>query len=384
MRAASNRRFGGRGGGRRGGGGGAADLYLLNPATAIFARASTGTYRPTANSLALAATDVARMESGLYLIEKYATNLVWPSRDITHAQYQAGSGVTTTADVLDGPDGATLAADQSNVNSGGYGRYRQASGVGRGAATIWRRRPSGAGTGTHQVRFGSAGFETGYRDTASETWERITLIQPNASSTGNGLFPAWSFALTANFGQNMIAVAQNIVTDLLHSEQGVGYPTSTILAPTGTTSRETDILTWLAAEVPLELREGKSLWSVRPCYASSQIISGETRILGSWGGLTDVLRLRHDGTGVLFEALTSTTVRAASGYVTFSADQLMTVRADAAAATLAVAGATTGNGAGAAGTPWAWLAGVGFRLGGVFGGSGNEIDGGIGLPAVTA
>lgn len=354
---------------------------LLDIAQAIFVRSSDGSYRTgvAATPIAFVTSDVLRLESGLYLLEKLSTNVNLNSRDTSAASYSAGTG-TGTYDYATGADGTATIADRWVLASAQYSRFRN-GGNGRAAASAWRKHTTG--TGPHQmVLYGGVGKIGGYVGTATTAWERATVVQTNAAGVANGLTFADGRTLAVNDGTNLVAGAEDVVIDLIQNELGVGYVTSTIICGATAASRQADVMTWLAAEVPLRLREGSSLWTFCPCYPHTGLISGDVRVLGSWGGATDLLRLRHDGTGVKVEALTATTVRAASGYLTFAADATMTVHVNPVSAVLTVAGAATGNGAGAVGTPWAWAGGVGFRLGGEFGGL-NEFDGGLGIPVAA-
>lgn len=357
---------------------------LLDFSSAIFVRASDGSYRTgTAETpIAFVASDILRQESGLYLIEKLSTNVNLNSRNTSAATYTAGTG-TPSYDYAAGPDGTAAIADRWVLDAGEYSRYRVYTLTGGSmCGSVWRRHATG--TGDHQAFAygGSVAKSGGYVGIATTEWERVSATQPSTAGTNNGFTSVEGRAITVGWGSNLVAVAQDIVVDLLQMEMNCLYPTSTIICGATATSRQADVMTWLAAEVPLMLREGRSLWTFRPCYPDTGLISGNVRVIGSWGGATDILRLRHDGTGVLVEALTATTVRAASSYLTFSADTTMTVHVNPVSAVLTVSGATTGNGPGTTGTPWTWLAGVGFRLGGEYGGS-NEFDGGLSIPVAA-
>ena len=255
---------------------------LLNIAQAIFVRSSDGSYRTgvAATPIAFVAADVLRLESGRYLIEKLATNRCLNSRVTSAATYTAGTG-TPTYNYATGPDGTVTIADRWALASAQYSRYfNYTLSTNRAAASAWRRHATASGP--HQMLLtGGAGKAAGYVGTATTAWERAALVQPNAAATTNIFVAADGRTVAVGSGTNLVAGAEDVIVDLLHMEIGVGYATSTIIAGAAAASRQADVMTWLAAEVPLRLREGRSSWTFCPCYSHTGLISGDARVLGS-------------------------------------------------------------------------------------------------------
>jgi hypothetical protein len=170
----------------------------------------------------------------------------------------------------------------------------------------------------------------------------------------------------------MVAQSLDLIVDLAHAEQG-RYPTSSVRSG----ARDRDVAQWAPTEVPRALRAAASRWSVRPIWSTTALVSGDIRTIASFGGSTDVLRVRHTGTDVRVEAVVGGVVKASSAAVAWASQFLgpvtIAIAVDPVAATITVNGVT-----GAVGTAWEWPASF-FRLGGTWGGA-SEFDGGIALP----
>lgn len=148
------------------------------------------------------------------------------------------------------------------------------------------------------------------------------------------------------------------------------YPLTPFRTAAAAGTSAPDVLTFLSAQVPLRLREGKWTITVTPEWAPADLVSGDERWVISFGGANDGLRFRHTGSDVRLEAVVGGSVVASSEAVTGSTREVARVLTiDPVAATLDVDGGT-----GSAGTTWTWPGGVQARVGGVLAGS-NEFDG---------
>jgi hypothetical protein len=331
---------------------------LLPASLADFARYTEG----FTSSWTWAAVDTARTLAGRTLIEGSPTFSA-SSRSFTG---WVGGTATLTAGDADGPDGASLTAIRVNASAGQYGPYLT-TGPGPSAASVFVRRRTGAGSGTHQGYYGTGATAAVIVETVGETWELQEFASP--TTAGDALIPFDSRATTSP----MTAVAQDLDVDLVCAEVGGRYPTSSTRASV----RGADAWQWDAAEVPLSLRAGRSSWSLQMPWASTRLISGDVRVIASFGGVSDVLRIRHTGTDVRVEAVVGGVVKASSAAVTWTANRTtMTTLAiviDAATATVTVNGVS-----GSAGTAWEWAAAP-LRLGGVWGGA-LELDAYLAIP----
>lgn len=309
------------------------------------------------------AVDTARTLAGRTLIEGSPTFTV-SSRSFTG---WTGGTATLTAGDANGPDGASLTASRINATAGQYGPYAL-PGVGPNAGSLFVRRRTGAGPGLYQGVFGTTGtYDTEINAATTEAW---TLYEyATAASAGDGFIPVDSRAT----GGAMTATAQDVDVDLVCIEVGGRYPTSS----TRTNVRGADAWQWDAAEVPSALRGGRSSWSLQMPWASARLISGDVRVIASFGGISDVLRIRHTGTDVRVEAVVGGVVKASSAAVTWTATRsamtTLAIIVDAATAIITVNGVS-----GSAGTAWTWAAAP-LRLGGVWGGA-LELDAYLAIP----
>lgn len=306
--------------------------------------------------------DTARTLAGRTLIEGSPTFSV-SSRSFTG---WTGGTATLTAGDADGPDGASLTASRVNASAGQYGPYAL-PGPGPNAGSLFVRRRTGAGSGLHQGYFGTGATASVVIETVGETWELQEFASP--TTAGDGFIPLDSRATTSP----MTAAAQDLDVDLVCIEVGGRYPTSS----TRTNVRGADAWQWDAAEVPSALRGGRSRWSLEMPWASARLLSGDVRVIASFGSVSDVLRIRHTGSDVRVESVVGGVVKASSAAVTWTATRsamsTLAIIVDAAAATITVNGAS-----GSAGTAWEWAAAP-LRLGGVWGGT-NELDAYLSIP----
>lgn len=333
-------------------------LALLPASAADFTR---GTEAFTA-ALTFVPVDSQRTLDGRTLIEG-SPDYLTSSRSFTG--WTAGTA-TLTANDANGPDGASLTAYRVNATAGQFGPYALA-GAGPNACTLFVKRRVGAGNGLYQGYLGTTGTDTPLVVTATETW---TLHEYIVNAAGSVAFIPIDSRATAS---PMTSAAQDVNVDLVCVERGGRYSTSS----TRTSVRGADSWQWDTAEVPLALRAGRSSWSLRMPWSSAKLISGDVRVIASFGDISNVLRIRHTGADVRVEAVVGGTVMALSAAVTWTGSRSsfasLTLVIDAAAATVTVNGAS-----GAVGTVWAWPAAP-VRIGGVWGGA-SEIDAYIAIP----
>jgi hypothetical protein len=322
---------------------------LLNVAMMEFSRGSSAGI-DAASSIAPYAIDVPRAVGGLYLIERMLPAGFSNSRN--PALWSAGSGSAGAA--VAGPDGTAGAGYRYSVASGGFSPYvTHFAGAIPGRLSIWRRRPTGLGNGTHQIGV----FDTASRladiSVATETWERRTLPFLAAPTAAPGVVPVEGRALSTTPPTS--GLAQDMIWDVPQWDVTL-YVTSSCIAGT----RMPDIATWPAYEVPTRLCTGRTAWMVRPIYASSELVDGDVRVIGSWGDANNVLRIRRSGTTRAVEAVVGGVVKC-SVALTWAALDTLAVVVDPAAGTVSVNGV-----AGATGTAFAWPQ-TQFRLGGAYG-----------------
>lgn len=349
---------------------------LLNVASASFSRNSRATIVTPTAPIVYAINAMRRRANGSIVIEAYRINAAGSagSRSFVAGDGWSGptSGLTYTAGVLDGPDGASLTADRVEVTGGGasYGPNRTIGGAGYTHMSAWVRAYSGSGSA--QILTGYTGVYAATRAALTETWQRITAVGTGSAAAG--------FASVGD--PRAIGGGTTDAIDAVVDMVSVGrerYPASDTLDG----QRFADTLTWAASEVPLQLREGRSLWRVHPCHASAQLSASDSRVIFSCGGADDRLELYNDAGTIKARVLAGAAVVCASSAIAWAADLAATstplsIVLDAAAGSMVIAGASSGNGT-HTGTPWTWPGGVSARLGGVYGAA-SEFDGSIYLP----
>lgn len=357
---------------RRGGGG--APIYagpLLAWADGTFLRATEGSYYTAADALAWATANTRRTSAefgeSLALIESSRTNI------LTRGETFAGWSTTTTT-VTTGagtaPDGdadAATLAFQTGANS----RVALVGLSTLGASEIvtlsrWVKNSVGDGSTRWQLVQKDNLTEVTLVSTATAGWVREAN---RAASTGVGASNPQVWHRNAQAGGTRTIFAWGA-----QLERG-RYETSYIRTADGAVTRGADVATWSADQVPLHLRA--RAWKMRaaPGWAHTDLASGDVRVLLSWSA-DDCVRVRHDGTNVVLEAVVGGVVKATKTLTSITRRAALDVAVDPIAGTV-----SWGGSAGSAGTPWSWPDGS-VRIGGELGGL-NEWDGGLGLPETT-
>lgn len=342
---------------------------LLAWADGTFLRTTEASYHTAADVIAWASAN-ARREDVLFgetltLIESQRTNLAIRSEDWN------GWGqvsLTLTLNVGTAPDGGSDAATIA-FNAATNARLTATIVQPNGTIVTWSRwvkNHTGGGDTRLQVVQRDAATEVSLASAAGTGWTREVN---RAASVGSG---ASNPQLWHRNGTT--AVARTIYAWGGQCEVA-RYETSYIRTGNGAVTRDADQATWLAAGVPLLLRTQPSKIRVAPWWAHGDLVSGDVRTLYSWGA-DDCLRVRHDGSNVVLEAVVGGVVKATKTISSVTRRVALTVSCDP------VAGTVTWDGvAGSAGTPWTWPDGQ-FRLGGELGGS-SEWDGGLALPTTV-
>jgi hypothetical protein len=365
MPGSLGRRLGGPGI-RRGIRGAASFVRAIPLLSQTFTRSGEGSHLTAAPGtgasafLAFAATDVIRAEDRgdgagpLVLLERASTNLLKQSRDPTNAAawLEGAVGSTTTANAGNGPDG-TAVADRIQAAGVAFSRGQAPTGAANPhVLSAWGRATSGTSIWCANY----AGGPAWNVPAQSTTYTRKTVLRAGAVST---YYPADATLASAT--------PQDVLVDLHQVEDG-RYPTSAIRTSASNVTRGADTLALLAT--PAWLLNGAARFAqVSPIFANTELASGDIRWLFTIGSSSDGVRIRHNGTNVVVEAVQGGVVRASSGALTFSAHALLgVVMWNPVTAIVSVGGV-----AGSAGTPWTWSTGT-VRIGGIQGSSGSEAD----------
>lgn len=352
---------------------------LLRLADGTFTRASVGLYRDGSPYVyASAAVDVRRFDhwndgwGPQLLIEGEATNLESESNDL-------GDWPTTsnlrgrTNDYEPGPLPTSYGSRMVSDGAGTTNSVARA-GIAVAAATayVWSafRKAGVQNTGAHanSIRLDDGTVVTDEDLGApGASWGRSSVVHVTDAgavtiSERLGIDPS---------GAGAAADGDDVVVWCVQLELG-RIATTPIETDGATATRRADLLTFTAAQVPAQVRDGRARMDVWPIWADTSLVSGDTRVLLSFGGASDVLRFRHDGVGVLIEAVVGGVVQAESQYLEFTTRTWLRVAWSADLGYLRVDGADVGGGLGPTGTAWVWPS-ADVRVGGTYGATDGAI-----------
>lgn len=348
----------------------AAGLWSLDFSSMTFARASDALYQTGAHTdggssyISTATTDVLVLENlgdgagSLARFEKAATNYLQRNREIGSSPWGTTGSATITAD-LGGPTGSD--AERIEVATGGNERYQTTSLLGWAASSGYVRATSG--TPDHWLGVWDGSFKVS-SVTLSTTYQRIIAA---ASNTAGYFYPC-----SGQAAGSTSAGARDVRVSLTQHEAG-RYATSPIVTAGASATRAADSLTLASASVPADLLTAKGQFAeFSPVWGTADLTSGDERWLLSLGGASNGIRVRHDGSNVLLEALAGGSVKASKSFGTVAKNALVGPLAwDPAAGIVYIDGV-----AGTTGTAWTWSA-ADLRVGGQQGGS-NEADARLG------
>lgn len=283
--------------------------------------------------------------SGYYLYETASTNRVFYSEDFNQASW---SKTTTTVPNTTGaaPDGESDCCRVSFTAAATSKIYRTVAGIGNSqtfSITFFVKTYSGGSN----VRVYTKDKDATARQTSdisiSSTWKRIELVM-TTSASGAGTFEVGV--------QNGTAGASTAIL-LWGAQVELGsFPTSPIRTTTAAAGRNTDVVTVPSTDsVSLNrLLYGDLTVKVAPTCSSSEASTNDQGVIGLPGG-NSLIRIQpgkiQSVWGLQYNSLTTLYEKDS---LTWSRDQVLTVKADHVAGQMTVTGATTGDGTGSVGT----------------------------------
>lgn len=239
--------------------------------------------------------------------------------------------------------------------------------------TVWARGPSG----TEAFRWSYTDKDNILQLSAdvpvTAAWNRYGIL------VGTG---AGASVPVVRLRTRSVGVPQTIETVGYQMEVS-NYPTSLMYTSTGQLGTvNEDSIIYLAAQVPLQLRQGRWSTGLYPDYGSADLVSGNEFFAYSMGpgdGTANLngLRIRHTGVDVRLEAVVADSVVAASGALSFPRQSQLACVIDCAAGVLEVNAVP-----GAPGAPIVFPGGVNLRVGGIVGGH-SEFNGRISEPVAA-
>ena len=334
-----------------------------------FNRISKANTKTGTGAILARAADEPSIEFSRMLIRRSRQNLVCRTSAFSSSPWVTANPPTITADAATAPDGTTT-ADSIAWATQALSRVMQAVTVADNAAVtvqVWAR-AAAANVFRFQMR-SKTNVQTSSPDIAIGTeWALYSYTFSDVDSGGTQV--QFGLANQAAGGVNTSFFAE-------YSAFVNRYPLSGVTNTTNnqssaiTTDLE-DVAMLLPGQVPLTVREGSCGRIIVPQWGTADLVSGDTRILCSFGGPDDYIAFRHDGADVICEVVAGGAQQVATTALTIAREAVTSFRADAAAGTISVGGVSV------SGTPWTFPSGF-MRDGGIVGVLGNEFDGALGV-----
>ena len=291
----------------------------------------------------------------------------WFTHSETFASWSAGSA-SITNDYGPAPDGTTT-ADRLQVASGGSGANFSLSGITPSidwVGTLYRRSPTG--TVSAQDLIGASSVWPSANNSLGTTYERaVCAALPSNSSTAVGMWVADARDWSAFGGAT--AGARDEVTWGRQLEQASFASSYIRSAAVGGTTRAADLLSGPISTVPATMINGTFAFDIAPIFSSAGGIRHATDqcIFSFAEDDSERIFFVVSGGSIYIRVVSGGATKVTSNALAFSAHQKLTITINAAAGSISVSGATTGNGT-VTGTSWTRTTGptmyVGTRQGG--------------------
>jgi hypothetical protein len=349
---------------------------LATFASGTFSRSSDGTYLTSATDVAVATTNVLRSENrgdgygAVPLFEGARTNLCIYSSDL--GSWTVFTTNTGTTNFATSPLGTTTAARVQKPTTAGPGPYTAANigGTKAGTLSVWVKNNGGA-TAT-RLRFSST---TGIAlpITVSSTWVRWDAYRTFTGAASENI--SWEHRLDLpNTGNPSIGTGLDALAWGVQLEAVVTFPSSAIINNSGSSAtRSADTLTLTTSQYNTTgLQAYPSLWYVYPCFASTDLVDGDSFTIASFGDANSRVRIRKASGSVTLDVLSGGSVVVSSSAITFSRHQQLAVTVRPAEGTIVTSGASTGNGT-VTGTPWTFANST-LRIGGIVSSTGEAFS----------
>lgn len=335
-----------------------------------FTRASDGTYQTDADSIATAASNVRRIENrgdglgDMLLLEGAGSNQAIYTVEWNSWGGEGGSSLATTTEI--GPDGTDTTVRDVTFGANVIARvYRVMGGLAPAdgatcVVSVWAR----VASGTAQFRLGlrqkdGVTHVYGSPHTVTTSWQRFD----SAVSVGTGV--AMPRVIIASDGSGS---SYNVLCYGPQAENAVYWPSSYIPNPIGnTTARSGDVLSYAVGEYPDVLTTaGGRLTVALPCTSAEFVSAGGTyRILWLAGVAASGIQFVPQTGSNIAVRLYNNNASLISRVITLDErDQLLTLEwGVGASSSLAVSGATTGDGTGTGAATPLWSTETGIQIG---------------------
>lgn len=322
---------------------------LLDWDAGTFARASAKTLWDGMTLSRFASGAIVKDASGYVDIEGQRTNEVARCYDITGASWT--NGTATRSYVADTQiDGTSGNVSKVVAISAQYGPYFARS-VGPSVAVMshWTKAVAGSEDFNYRSRTsGTTHVKIGIRDVANAAWARAEGQWTPTGTESAGVIVVELSNAQPVLGDHSLA-GLSVWVSGIQLELAADSASSLIETSGAVATRQADSLSYASGAVPSVMRTGAWSFGLTVPWAWDQLTYDRT--LFAWGtGATD--RIWYDASTHKITVTQGGVDVALSKELVFRPGARLTVSVDAAAGTVTVRGAHTGNGTGPTGTPW--------------------------------
>lgn len=353
-----------------GAGGSAGSNFLLSWADGIFGRNDEAYYVLTASSVTRFAVDTIRDGARGVLIE--ASRSIYLTQSLYLASNWSalnGGTMLTGGSSAPGtsPDGTTPARiNFGNVSTAQINQTIGAVSIPNTSSIAVDLFVRGV-VGGEILRLrvdGKDGTQQAVDFTASTSWKRISNVR-NVGSGGAGvIIRILNHTAATGYSVDVWGLCATAKAySMSPSSRGNG----------SVAIQNPDVLTFLAAQVPLALREKKIRFYATPSWAPTDLSSSEERWLFSFGGPEFGYRCRHDGGAVRIDVISSSVILFSGSPMQGGRDVRREFILDPTSGSISLDGVTV------SGSVWTMPGGVQMRVGGILTGN-AEFDGTIEPP----
>jgi hypothetical protein len=354
--------------------------WFISFSNGAFTRSTETAFQTGQSSVQIAAPNAIVYENlgdgagNLLSIQGAFVNFLRQGRALQLSPWATIGSSSVVTGTIAGPDGRMACAITSST---GTNRRQNISAIPTSAPqclSSWVRSASGTLSSVATFTVYTGGATSNLRSlglSASQSWQRVSVVEDSYGAAGSSVYLAESTDRSTLGG--ITAGIRYASYDLLQLELSF-YPRRTIRTQTSTVeSSSADVLLFPSSAVDLKLfSEPAGFSQMSPYWATSEIVSGSIYWLLSIGGSSNGVRIRHDGTNIRAEIVSSSLVVAQSPNMTGNRNNLYgSVSWVPRSGTISI-----NNISGAVGTAFTWPVSD-IRIGGILNGTG-EFDGRLG------
>lgn len=322
---------------------------LLDWDSGTFARASAKTLWDGMTLSRFSSGAIVKDASGYVDVEGTRTNEVARCYDITGASWTNGTAARSyvTDTQIDGTSGNVSKVVAISAQYGPY--FARSVGPDVAVMSHWTKAVAGSEDFNYRSRTsGTTHVKVGVRDVANATWARAEGQWTPTGTESAGVMVVELSNAQPVLGDPSLA-GLSVWVSGIQLELAADSASSLIETSGAVATRQADNLSYASGAVPSVMRTGAWSFGLTVPWAWDQLTYDRT--LFAWGtGATD--RIWYDASTHKITVTQGGVDVALSKELVFRPGARLTVSVDAAAGTVSVRGAQTGNGVGPTGTAW--------------------------------